>query len=91
MGPVSQVDHTVGAEVSAISGVFPSSQPSRFALLPLPMSTHAMSLDTRSKHAKQRVMQLDDDEDDEASAPALRSTTEQLGKLSSFPTILTIF
>ena len=88
MGPVSQVDHSqVGAEgnVSAISGVFPSSQPSRFALLPLPMSTHAMSVDTRSKLGKQRVTQIDDDEDDEASAPAhLRSTTEQLGKFSSF-------
>ena len=87
MGPVSQVDHSVGAEgnVSAISGVFPSSQPSRFALLPLPMSTHAMSVDTRSKLGKQRVTQIDDDEDDEASAPAhLRSTTEQLGMFSSF-------
>ena len=86
-GPVSQVDRTHGAEgngntsVSAISGVFPTSQPSRFALLPLPMSTHAMSIDPRSKQAKQRVTQMDDDDDDETSAPAhLRSTTEQLGK-----------
>jgi hypothetical protein len=66
---------------NAISGVFPSAQPSRFALLPLPMSTHFQSTawgERSSKGAKkQRGPEAPDD--DEVVGASL-SATETLGK-----------
>ena len=66
---------------SAIAGVFPAAQPSRFALLPLPMSTHFQSTawGERSKGTKKQRPESTADDDDGVVGASL-STTETLGK-----------
>ena len=86
-------DNVPGSAATAIAGVFPTAQPARFALLPLPMSTHAAWSDRGQGGVGKKPRQAQPAEDDDADAvgalPA-RSTTStgMTGLMSSIGTFL---